>query len=117
MMGTSADRIELAPFCGPTSFPMPLPPTFARPKPRKVRTMTLDPKAVELSAADEAQMARCQLAWIEEGKNEPPHRIAVIRKALERLSALSTAPSGQAPLERVKALEWVKVATGEYYQA
>lgn len=39
-----------------------------------------------LSAADEAQMALCQLSWIEEGNRVHPHRIECIRKALERLS-------------------------------
>ncbi|MDW9400932.1 hypothetical protein GOB45_29515 [Sinorhizobium meliloti] len=33
-------------------------------------------------------MALCQLAWIEEGSAEHPHRIEVIRKALQRLSRI-----------------------------
>lgn len=41
---------------------------------------------VEITPADEAQMALCQLAWIEEGGREHAHRIEIIRRALTRLA-------------------------------
>ena len=51
-----------------------------------------------LSAADEAQMALCQLSWIEEGKDPHPRRIECIRKALERLARTQSAPQKAEPV-------------------
>jgi hypothetical protein len=52
-----------------------------------------------LSFADEAQMALCHLDWIASPPGAPhPHRIGVIRRALERLASLP-APAGDVPGE------------------
>lgn len=40
----------------------------------------------KISAADEAQMALCHLDWIGYLPGVHPHRVSVIRKALERLA-------------------------------
>jgi len=41
----------------------------------------------EIGAADEAQMALCQLDWIAQDPDVHPHRLECIRKALERLAS------------------------------
>lgn len=45
-----------------------------------------------VTAAEEAQMALCQLSWVEEGGETHPRRIECIRKALLRLASTEGAP-------------------------
>ncbi|WP_062233094.1 hypothetical protein [Aureimonas sp. N4] len=58
---------------------------------RPAITAGTDAGAVKVSNAELAQMALCQVSWIEEGKAEHPHRLDAIREALVRLAALEPA--------------------------
>ncbi len=46
----------------------------------------------ETSPADEAQMALCHLDWISGRPGIHPHRVSVIRGALERLAKTTIVP-------------------------